>query len=147
LAVFREELTQPRREIRFGYKLPSCGTFTDFEGPSGLGIFLFQLADRLFKLIAATQSDGVILLSGDRHFGEISRLENPWGGSTLHELTTSGLTHSYRNFRGEKNSLRLGEPFAELNFGTVTIDWNNRQIELAIRDAQGEKKQAISVAF
>jgi alkaline phosphatase D len=103
--------------------------------------------DRLFKLIAATQSDGVILLSGDRHFGEISRLENPWGGSTLHELTTSGLTHSYKNFRGEKNRLRLGEPFAELNFGTLSINWENRSIELAIRDAQGNATRTASMPF
>jgi alkaline phosphatase D len=65
----------------------------------------------------------------------------------LYELTTSGLTHSYRNFRGEKNSLRLGEPFAELNFGTVTIDWDNRQIELAIRDAGGAPRQTAKVPF
>lgn len=103
--------------------------------------------ERLLKLLGSSRKSGVVLLSGDRHFGEISRIESPQGGQSLYELTTSGLTHSYRNFRGEKNSLRLGEPFAELNFGTVIIDWDNRQIELAIRDAKGEKKQTISVAF
>jgi alkaline phosphatase D len=98
-------------------------------------------------LIAATQSGGVILLSGDRHFGEISRLENPWGGSTLYELTTSGLTHFYKNFRGEKNHLRLGEPFAELNFGTLSIDWESRTIELAIRDARGNATRTANMPF
>lgn len=103
--------------------------------------------DRLLKLLGSVRKGGVVLLSGDRHFGEISRLENPWGGPPLHELTTSGLTHSYRNFRGEKNCLRQGEPFSELNFGTVTIDWENRCVELAIRDAEGAERQAAKVPF
>ena len=65
----------------------------------------------------------------------------------MNEMTTSGLTHFYKNFRGEKNSLRLGEPFAELNFGTISINWESRNIELAIRDAQGIATRTASVAF
>ena len=103
--------------------------------------------DRLLKLIASKQSSGFILLSGDRHFGEISRLENPWGGPPLLELTTSGLTHFYKNFRGEKNSLRLEEPFAELNFGTLSIDWNAHLIEIAIRDAEGIPVRSANFPF
>jgi len=103
--------------------------------------------ERLLKLIGSTQIGGVILLSGDRHFAEFSRLKNPWGGQPLNEMTTSGLTHSYKNFRGEKNSLRFGEPFAELNFGTISIHWESRNIELAIRDAQGVATRTASVAF
>ena len=103
--------------------------------------------ERLLKLIASTQIGGVILLSGDRHFAEFSRLENPWAGQPVTEMTTSGLTHFYKNFRGEKNSLRLGEPFAELNFGTISINWESRNIELAIRDAQGIATRTASVAF
>jgi len=99
------------------------------------------------KLIASTQSSGVVLLSGDRHFGEISRYENPWGGRTLYELTTSGLTHCYKNFRGERNQLRVGEPFAELNFGTLSIDWERRSIEIAVRDAQGSASRTVSISF
>ncbi len=103
--------------------------------------------ERLLKLIGSMQSAGVILLSGDRHFAEFSQMKNPSGGLPLHEMTTSGLTHFYKNFRGEKNSLRLGEPFAELNFGTISIHWENRSIVLAIRDAQGVATRTASVAF
>jgi alkaline phosphatase D len=103
--------------------------------------------ERLLKLLGSSRKSGVVLLSGDRHFGEISRIESPQGGQSLYELTTSGLTHSYRNFRGEKNSLRLGEPFAELNFGTLSINWENRSIELAIRDAQGNATRTASMPF
>lgn len=103
--------------------------------------------ERLLKMLGSHPKNGVVLLSGDRHFAEISRLENPVGGEPIHELTTSGLTHCYRNFQGEKNSLRYGEPFAEKNFGTVTIDWKSRTMKLAIRDAQGGKRQTASVPF
>lgn len=103
--------------------------------------------DRLLKLLGSSRKSGVVFLSGDRHFAEISRIENPWGGPALHELTTSGLTHSYRNFQGERNSLRVGEAFADLNFGTVTIDWENERMELAIRDAEGKPKQAATIPF
>ena len=103
--------------------------------------------ERLLKIIGSTQIGGVILLSGDRHFAEFSRLENPWGGQPLYEMTTSGLTHFYKNFRGEENSLRVGEPFTELNFGTISIHWETRNIELAIRDAQGVATRTASVAF
>jgi alkaline phosphatase D len=103
--------------------------------------------DRLLKLIASTRSSGVILLSGDRHFGEISCYENPWGGRKLYELTTSGLTHCYKNFRGERNQLRVGDPFAELNFGTLSIDWERRSIEIAIRDAQGNATRTTDMPF
>jgi len=103
--------------------------------------------DRLLKMLASSGRGGIVLLSGDRHFAEISRLENTTGGVAVHELTTSGLTHFYRNFSGEKNSLRCGEPFAGLNFGTVTINWDGRLIELAIRDERGAEKQKTLVPF
>jgi alkaline phosphatase D len=103
--------------------------------------------DRLFKLLAATQPIGVILLSGDRHFGEISRLENPHGGSALHEMTTSGLTHSFKNFQGEPNTSRIGEAVVNLNFGTLSIDWPNRNLELAIRDAEAQAVCTVDVPF
>lgn len=102
---------------------------------------------RLFKLIACSKGTGIVLLSGDRHFGEISSMENPSGGTRLYEMTTSGLTHSYKNFRGEANSNRLGEPFVERNFGTLVIDWERHTIEMALRDAKGLAQQSAQIKF
>lgn len=102
---------------------------------------------RLFELIARSKGTGIVLLSGDRHFGEISSLENPSGGPRLHEMTTSGLTHSYRNFKGEPNSNRVGEPFTKCNFGTLLIDWETHTIEIALRDAEGHMQQSTQIRF
>jgi len=94
---------------------------------------------RLLDLIG--KRTGVIFLSGDRHFSEISRLESP----LVYEVTASGLTHFWKNFPGEVNSLRQGEPFAELNFGTIEIDWETRTAQLAIRGISGEAVRTAEV--
>jgi alkaline phosphatase D len=103
--------------------------------------------DRLFKLLADSGKGGLILLSGDRHFGEISKITNPHGGGELLELTTSGLTHFWKGFPGEPNALRLGDPYVDLNFGTVEIDWEKRQTTIAIRDAEGTAVRTTSTGF
>jgi alkaline phosphatase D len=74
-------------------------------------------------------------------------LENPHGGSALHEMTTSGLTHSFKNFRGEPNKSRLGEAVVNLNFGTLSIDWPNHNVELAIRDSEAQSVRTVDVPF
>ncbi len=80
---------------------------------------------RLFDLIAKTGTPGVVLVSGDRHFSELSRVEDPHIGYPLHELTSSGLTHSYPNVV-EANRHRVGELYGYLNFGVVRVDWERR---------------------
>ncbi len=102
---------------------------------------------RLLELLAEVRPSGTVLLSGDRHFSELMRAENPFGGPDLHELTSSGLTHYWKNFPGEKNSLRLGEPHVDLGFGTLEIDWNAREIDLAIRDEAGAAVRSAKVPF
>lgn len=103
--------------------------------------------DRLFKLLAKSGKSGFILLSGDRHFGEISKMKNPHGGGELLELTTSGLTHFWKGFPGEPNALRLGEPYVDLNFGTVEIDWLKRQATISLRDAGGRAVRSAETGF
>lgn len=103
--------------------------------------------DRLFRLLEKSGKTGFILLSGDRHFGEISKIENPNGGGELLELTTSGLTHYKQNFSGEPNDLRVGEPYVGLNFGTVEIDWKKRSATLSVRDRDGKAVSSATTGF
>ena len=46
---------------------------------------------RLADFLLAARIDGLIFLSGDRHFGELLRVERP-GAYPLHEFTSSPLT-------------------------------------------------------
>jgi hypothetical protein len=77
--------------------------------------------------------------------GEISRLEH--AGTTFTEVTSSGMTHFRHDTTSEKNSLRLGEFFAELNFGTLEIDWGLKKITIAIRDSAGSVVRNTEVRF
>src|SRR6185436_18724916 len=61
---------------------------------------------RLFQLLADTRARGAIVLSGDRHMAEISRIEEEPLRYPLWEITSSGLTHSWKNGRDEPNRHR-----------------------------------------
>lgn len=91
----------------------------------------------------AARLPGVIFLSGDRHFGELSRLESP----PVLEATSSGLTHFWKDFPGEPNAHRVGEIFAALNFGTLEIDWPKRSCTLSLRDENGVAVRCASAGF
>ena len=91
----------------------------------------------ILSLIGETGVPGVILLSGDRHLAEISRLDEPEVGYPLYEMTSSGLTHSWRKAPPEPNRYRVGERWTGLNFGLVVIAWSaNPVIALQIHDRE-----------
>ncbi len=78
---------------------------------------------RLLDLIRTTAAGGVLFISGDVHWGELSRLD-PDDGYPIWDLTSSGITETWDSISKNKN--RVGEPVAENNYGSVTIDWNRR---------------------
>ncbi len=75
-----------------------------------------QERKKLFGLLSQYKVPGVILMSGDRHIGELSKTEIAGLDYPLVELTTSGLTHVYEN-ASEANNLRVGSLVNQLNFG------------------------------
>lgn len=77
---------------------------------------------RLFNLIGKTNANGVIFISGDVHFSEISRTDE--GPYPLYDFTSSGLTHAGEAGAKAVNNYRLGNAYAEPNFGSITIDWD-----------------------
>ena len=102
---------------------------------------------RLFELIKSTKKPGVFFLSGDRHVGEISRIDLGSPIAPVYEITSSGLTHFRDSLFGEPNQLRVGSQFAGLNFGTAEIDWQNQKVIFSIRNAKGESEQRIEAPF
>jgi alkaline phosphatase D len=100
-------------------------------------------ADRewLLNLIATTQTPGVIFISGDRHIHELSKLKDPRISYPLIDATSSGLTHSWENFKGEPNKHRIGEVHKQLGFGLLRIDWHSPVsvgVQIEIRDETNE---------
>ena len=102
--------------------------------------------ERLLALIAGSRAPGVILLSGDRHISEIARLERDDMSYPIHEVTSSGMTHSWEE-ADEPNSLRVGDLVTELSFGTMEIDWEGGALALQLRDAAGEILEELTVSF
>ena len=95
---------------------------------------------RLIELIRNTRANGVIFLSGDTHYAELSRLDVnvPY---PLYDLTSSGLTEVWPVL--PPNDLRVGEALREANFGVIEIDWGVApQLRLEIRDGNGLTRMA-----
>ena len=95
---------------------------------------------RLFDAIGAANGGRVILLSGDRHLGEISRIELPRAGM-VYEVTASGLNSAgagqdERNlFRVHKDNVRIdhfGLLRAERDGGALRVFLELRGIDGAV---------------
>lgn len=105
--------------------------------------------ERLFKVIGESKAQGVILISGDRHLSEISRLPaSAKLGTTypLYDITSSSLNQPSGNltstgarWKNEVNRYRVGLEFFETNFGMITIDWTQADplLRLQVRDEKG----------
>lgn len=76
---------------------------------------------RMLDLIKSTQAKGVFFISGDVHYSELSKIENP-GNYPIYDLTCSGLTEEWKF--ATINKYRIGKPVMENHFGIINIDWN-----------------------
>ncbi|WP_192822467.1 alkaline phosphatase D family protein [Rufibacter sp. LB8] len=105
---------------------------------------------RLFDLIARTKAANVILLSGDRHFAELSKIDWPGVPYPLYDLTSSGLTHNWRDgFFIEPNRHRVGAIQDRLNFGLLKIHWDQNPVvvEFQIRGKSNRLVQRIKAEY
>lgn len=88
---------------------------------------------RLLDLLGKIKPKGVILLSGDRHIAEFSRVRVPGLPYDLFDVTSSGLTHTWAAARPEANRHRVGPLIVQLNYGLLTIDWSARPLTATVR--------------
>lgn len=93
--------------------------------------------ERLFSLIRTSKISGLLIISGDRHIAEVSKLADGALPYPLYEVTSSGMTHSWSNFPGEPNRHRVGRVFTGKNFGVIEINWNNNpEIIVKVHDQE-----------
>ena len=78
---------------------------------------------KLFDLLTEHEVSRPILLSGDRHLSEISRIH--WRDRPIYEITSSGLTHSYEEVGNEPNKYRVSELISQKSFATLQFDWSD----------------------
>ena len=95
---------------------------------------------RLMELIRDTKAGGVVLLSGDRHKAELSRLEIDRAapdsavdvGYAIHELTSSSL-NAPLSWYNERNRHRIGSEIRQANFGTIEVAWSLPDPRITLR--------------
>jgi alkaline phosphatase D len=91
---------------------------------------------RLFDLIAETKAGGVLVISGDRHWAELS-VEQEAVPYPIYDLTSSSLNQVHPRGTPTENRYRaIPVTYHQENFGEILIDWNQNdpQIELRILD-------------
>ncbi|MEO1236823.1 MAG: alkaline phosphatase D family protein, partial [Planctomycetota bacterium] len=95
--------------------------------------------DRLYRLIAETGADGVVVVSGDRHLVELSMDDERNVPYPIWDATSSSV--NWRPGRvNDPNRFRIGEVFREPNFGIVRVDWSAQPVTVTFegRDHDGE---------
>ncbi|MBL8890788.1 MAG: alkaline phosphatase family protein [Planctomycetaceae bacterium] len=95
---------------------------------------------RLYALLRKTEASGVVMLSGDRHLGEISydldAISYP-----LFDVTASGLNQAFQGWRApEPNRKRYAALPSGNHFGTIEIAWELPVpvVSLQLRGEDGE---------
>ncbi len=102
---------------------------------------------RMLNLIKETKAEGVIFLTGDVHYAEISRVNEP-GLYPVYDVTSSGITSTW-SF-ATPNKYRIEGPVMDNHFGLLTVTWerdpvvrmevidkyNNSRIEYTIKRSE-----------
>jgi alkaline phosphatase D len=96
-----------------------------------------QEREKLLNLIASSGVQNPILLSGDRHIAEIMKLVDARFPKGLFEVTASGLTHTWSGIAEERNSLRVSNLIAQLNYGFASFDWTKDEVLIEIKGENG----------
>ncbi|MBD61747.1 metallophosphatase [bacterium] len=130
-----KQLQIPAKVRLFGMSTQFLAEFNGWEAWANMPLE----KERMIQLIRKTKAEGVIFLSGDTHWAELSMVEEE-GLYPLYDLTSSGLTNVWSGVAPNKN--RIKKPFLNKNFGFVEIDWSlqDPKIGLGVIDVNGEEK-------
>jgi alkaline phosphatase D len=106
-----------------------------------------QQRQQLYELLRRTRAEGIIILSGDRHHGDIS-VDTQALGYPLYDITASGFNQASPHWRlAERNSKRVAAvPFGD-HFGWISINWKEAdpQILIQLRDVDGDALAGIKL--
>lgn len=118
-----ERLAEPADLRLIGSSVQFAAEGTGWEGWSNFP----QERARLVALLQRQRAEGVVFLSGDMHYGEVSRLDPP-GAYPLWDFTASGLTETWGV--PTPNHHRIAGVLAEPHFGVLDIDFEAPQARI-----------------
>lgn len=125
------ELNKPADLIILGSSLQTLADFTGWESWAN---FPYD-RNRLLATIADNNIRNILLISGDTHWGEFSKvaLNN---GYQLWDITSSGLTQEWKQVSPNRN--RVGGFSSSVNYGEILVDWDQQQLTFMLRDVDGK---------
>ena len=101
---------------------------------------------KLLGLIQQHKVNGVMIMSGDTHWGEISKFDEamPY---PLWEVTSSGLTEEWKDVSPNKH--RYGQYSNKVNYGFLEVDWDQVDpvIKFGLRNISGNTINSIELAL
>jgi alkaline phosphatase D len=99
---------------------------------------------RMLELIRKTKAEGVLFITGDVHYGEISKLIHE-GLYPIYDITSSGITSTW--YFAAPNDNRIEGPVMENHFGMISIDWSKKDpvIKMEIIDVTGNHRVEYSI--
>ncbi len=103
--------------------------------------------DKMKKIIVDSKAKGVLILSGDRHISEFSKVELEGLDYPLVDFTSSGLTHAYTNFSGEPNEFRVGNVVSSNSYGLIELDLDTKMATLKMMADNGKVLQELKQAY
>lgn len=128
-----QELLKPSAIKIIGSSLQLLPEFTGWESWANFP------ADRqrLLDFIAKHKIPGVIFISGDTHWGEVSKVQ-AHNGYHLWEVTSSGLSEKWKDVSPNKH--RVGEYTNQVNYGFIDINWQlaDPTIAIGLKDVTGK---------
>jgi alkaline phosphatase D len=110
----------------------------EYNGYEGWANFPLE-QKKFLNLIKKTKANGVLFLTGDVHYAEISKLTEP-ELYPIYDVTSSGLSSTWHFATPNKN--RIEGPIMENHFGLITIDWKNKnpKIKMEIWDSADNQR-------
>lgn len=127
-----QQLLKPSKIKVIGSSLQLLPEFTGWESWANFP----KDRERLLTFIAKHKIPGVIMISGDTHWGEVSYVKNHEGYG-LWEVTSSGLSEKWKDVSPNKH--RVGAFTHEVNYGFIEVDWQQHDplIAIGLKDVKG----------
>ncbi len=94
---------------------------------------------RLLQLLVKTKPTNLLIISGDRHMAEITKMDLQGLPYPLYDFSSSGLTH-IRSGQEEPNRMRVGPLIVKRNFGLLKVQWDGDRpiVRMEVRGLQNE---------
>jgi alkaline phosphatase D len=103
---------------------------------------------RLLTLIVKSKPKNLMILSGDRHMAEVSKMDLQGLDYPLYDFTSSGMTH-IRSGSSEANKFRVGDVIIKKNFGLLKLVWDGTRpiVSMQVRTHGNELLQEIITKY